>query len=85
MREVIRRNCKSLVQNYDARSESRLQAQATGLIDYWPYSISNLERRAILGPRAAVIVDPRGGDIRMAEPFLHFCDVGLVIERIGGG
>jgi hypothetical protein len=32
-----------------------------------------------------VIVDPGGRDIRMAEPFLHLGDIGLVIERIGRG
>src|SRR5271167_4261272 len=55
----------------------------------WSYgfatSISNLESRAVLGPRPAVIVDARGGDVGVAKPFLHFGDVGLVIERIGGG
>ena len=47
-------------------------------------SIGDLKRRAVrLG--AAVIVDPRGGDIGVAEPFLHLGDVRLVVERIGGG
>ena len=32
-----------------------------------------------------MIVDARGGDVRMAKPFLHLGDVGLVIERVGGG
>ena len=32
-----------------------------------------------------MIVDPRGGDVRMPKPFLHLGDVGLVVERIGGG
>ena len=48
-------------------------------------SVGDLERRAVLGPRAAVIVDARGGDVGVAEPFLHLGDVGLVIERVGGG
>ena len=48
-------------------------------------SISHLERRAVLRPRAAVIVDARGGDVGVAEPFLHLGDVGLVVERVGGG
>ena len=47
--------------------------------------IFHLERRAVLRPRAAVIVDARGGDVRVAEPFLHLGDVGLVVERVGGG
>ena len=32
-----------------------------------------------------MIVDARGGDIGVTEPFLHLGDAGLVIERIGGG
>ena len=47
--------------------------------------VTDLERRAVLRPRAAVIVDARGGDVGVAKPFLHLGDVGLVIERIGGG
>jgi hypothetical protein len=31
-----------------------------------------------------VIVDAGGGDVGVAEPFLDLCDVGLVVERIGG-
>ena len=48
-------------------------------------SVYDLERRAILRPRAPVIVDARGGDIGVTEPFLHLGDVGLMIERVGGG
>jgi hypothetical protein len=33
----------------------------------------------------AVIVDAGGGDVSVAEPFLHFGNVGLVVERIGSG
>ena len=47
--------------------------------------IRDLECRAVLRPRAAVIVDAGGGDVGVAEPFLHLGDVGLVIERVGGG
>jgi len=32
-----------------------------------------------------MIIDARGGDVGVTEPFLHLGDVGLVIERIGGG
>ena len=32
-----------------------------------------------------MIVDARGGDVGVAEPFLHLGDVGLVVERVGGG
>src|ERR1700722_6363316 len=48
-------------------------------------SISHLECRAILGPRSAVVVDPRRSDVGVAEPFLNPGDVGVVIERVGGG
>ena len=30
-----------------------------------------------------MIVDARGADARMAKPFLHLGDVGLMIERVG--
>jgi hypothetical protein len=32
-----------------------------------------------------VIVDAGGGDVGVAEPFLNLGDVGLMIERVGGG
>jgi hypothetical protein len=32
-----------------------------------------------------VIVDGRGGDIRMVKPFLHLGDVSLMTQRVGGG
>src|SRR5665213_3766398 len=48
-------------------------------------SISYLEGRAVLRPRSTMIVDARGGDVGVAEPFLHLGDVGLVVERVGGG
>jgi hypothetical protein len=48
-------------------------------------SIGHLERRTVLRPRSAVIVDAGGGDVGVAEPFLNLGDVGLMIERVGGG
>jgi hypothetical protein len=48
-------------------------------------SIRHLERRAILRPRPPMIVNARRRDVRMPQPFLHFGNIGLVIERIGGG
>jgi hypothetical protein len=48
-------------------------------------SITNLERRAVFRPGLAMIVDAGGGDVGVAEPFLHLGDVGLMIERVGGG
>jgi hypothetical protein len=47
-------------------------------------SVSNLESRTVLRPRAAVIVDARGGDVGVSKPFLHLGDISLVVERIGG-
>jgi hypothetical protein len=32
-----------------------------------------------------VIVDAGGSDAGVAEPFLNLGDVGLMIERVGGG
>jgi hypothetical protein len=32
-----------------------------------------------------MIVYPRRRNIRMAEPFLHLGNVGLVVEGVGGG
>ena len=32
-----------------------------------------------------MIVDPGGGDIGVPEPLLDLGNVGLVVERIGGG
>ena len=32
-----------------------------------------------------MIIDPGSGDIGVTEPFLHFGDVGLVIECVGRG
>src|ERR1700722_14242602 len=32
-----------------------------------------------------MVVDTRGGNVGMTEPFLHFRNVGLMIERVGRG
>jgi hypothetical protein len=32
-----------------------------------------------------MIVDARGGDVGVAEPFLHLGNVGLVVKSVGGG
>ena len=32
-----------------------------------------------------MIVNAGGAGVRMAEPFLNLGDVGLVVERVGGG
>jgi hypothetical protein len=48
-------------------------------------SVIHFEGWTVLRSRFAVIVNPRGGDIGVPEPFLNLCDVGLMVERIGGG
>jgi hypothetical protein len=48
-------------------------------------SVIHLECRTVLRARLAVIVDAGSGDVGVPEPFLHFGDVGLSIERVGGG
>jgi hypothetical protein len=59
--------------------------QAHGRVPRRSPSVRDLERRAVLRPGAAVIVDPRCRDVGVAEPFLHLGDVRLVIERVDGG
>ena len=49
------------------------------------FIVRHFERRTVLRPGLAVIVDPRRANVGVAEPLLHLSDVGLVIERIGGG
>jgi hypothetical protein len=48
-------------------------------------SVIDLKCRTILRARLAVIVDAGSGDVGVAEPLLDLGDVGLVVERIGGG
>ena len=48
-------------------------------------SVIDLECRTVLRARLVVIVDAGGGDVGMTEPLLNLGDVGLVVERIGGG
>ena len=47
--------------------------------------VSHLERWAVFGPRATVVVNPRRGDVGVPKPILHLGDIGLVIEGVGGG
>ena len=46
--------------------------------------VGHLERGTVLRPRPPVVIDPRRGDVGVPEPFLHFRNVGLVVERVGG-
>lgn len=32
-----------------------------------------------------MVINPRGGDVSVPQPFLHLGDVGLVVERVGRG
>jgi hypothetical protein len=63
--------------------------EGTGLIvlilPNFPYINNSPKRRTVLRPGLAVIVSPRGGDVGMTEPFLHIRDIGLRVERVGGG
>jgi len=47
--------------------------------------IAHLEGRRVLGLHFAPVVDAGGGDVGVTEPLLDLGDVGLVVERIGGG
>jgi hypothetical protein len=44
--------------------------------------IGDLEGRAVLRPRLAMVVDARRRDVGVAEPFLDLGDVRLMIERV---
>ncbi len=48
-------------------------------------SVGDFESRTVLRSGRAVIVDAGGGDVGVAKPLLHLGDVGLMIERVGGG
>jgi hypothetical protein len=45
--------------------------------------IPHPERRTILRPRFAPVIEPRCRDIRVAKPLLDLGDVGLMREGIG--
>ena len=49
------------------------------------HSMPHLRRRAVLRPGLPPVVEPGGGDVSVAEPLLHLGNVGLVVERVGGG
>src|SRR5712692_8494434 len=48
-----------------------------------PFLVSDPERRTILRPHFAPVIEPRRRDVGMAEPLLHLGDIGLVVERVG--
>ena len=62
-----------------AEDEGHFRCQSAAI------SVGHLESRAVLWARPTVIVDARSSDVRVAEPFLNLGDVGLVVERVGGG
>jgi len=46
-------------------------------------SIADFERRRVLRPIFAPIVEARRRDVGVTQPLLHFGDVRLVLERVG--
>jgi hypothetical protein len=47
--------------------------------------IRHLKSRGVLGPVLAPVIQSRGGNIRMPQPFLHFCEVILNFRKNNGG
>lgn len=45
--------------------------------------IRNLKGWAVLRSHLAPVIDARRCDIRVPEPFLDLCDIGVVVERVG--
>ena len=48
-------------------------------------SVADPERGAVLGSAVPSVVEPGGADVGVAEPVLDACNVGLVLEGVGGG
>jgi hypothetical protein len=48
-------------------------------------SVAHLKRRRVFRLHFAPIIDSSGGDVGVAERFLNLGNVGVVIERVGGG
>jgi hypothetical protein len=44
--------------------------------------VLHLERRTVLEPRLAMIVDAGGGDVGVADPLLHLGDVGRLFAQL---
>ena len=47
--------------------------------------VTDVKRRRVLKFHFAPIINTRGGDVGVAQSFLHLSNVRLVIERIRGG
>jgi hypothetical protein len=47
--------------------------------------IFHAKRRAVFRPGAAVIIEPSCGNVGVAEPFLHFGDISVIVERVSRG
>ncbi len=45
--------------------------------------IADFERRRVFRPILAPIVEARGRDVRVTQPFLHLRNIGLVLEGVG--
>src|SRR5262249_11948774 len=54
------------------------------LLIFLARSVFHLKRRALLGPALAAIIQPRRGNVGMPQPFLHFGNVGVMRQGIGG-
>ena len=50
---------------------------------YHRKSILHPKRRTVFRPILALIVKPSGGDIGMAQPFLHLGNIGIVLQSVG--
>jgi hypothetical protein len=48
-------------------------------------SIGDFEGGRIFWPMTPMVIDARGRDVRVPEPFLHLRDVGFMVERVGRG
>ena len=48
-------------------------------------SVADPERGAVLGPACTPVIEAGGADVGVAEPVLDACDVGVVLEGVGGG
>jgi len=55
-----------------------------GSIPTVPGLVRHPKGRAVLRPMVPLVVQPGGGDVGVAQPLLHFGDVRIMRERVGG-
>src|SRR5208283_287734 len=70
--------CKTRANSFAGLFAGRSNLSPVGLI-------SHAKSRTILRARLAPVIEPRGRNIRVAEPLLDRGDVSLVGERVSGG